>query len=261
MISVPIARPVIPFGMCGAIPLFGTGVAVTALADWLFYLHHPGISVAIFLAALCAAALLTNPVRASWTEFSAAIVVLAAALLPTIEDFGLLSLVFAVAGASVFALLTTGWPARPAVQRLADVSWMVVSGPFRLAADLGRAIHEARQRDIAKQGASWLMAWIVPVGFGGLFLLLFSQANPLIEQWLTSVNTSYWKSLDLVRPILACCHRPDLALPTGKNWQHTDNASRYECAGAGAVARAVTTIAGRDSVANGQGVCGRTTVR
>jgi hypothetical protein len=187
--------------MSGAIPLLGAGVAVTALADWLFYLHRPGISVAIFLAALCAAALLTNPVRASWTESAAAIAVLAAALLPAIEDIGLLSLVFAVAGASVFALLTTGWPARPAVQRLSDVSWMVVSGPFRLAADLGRAIHEARQRDIAKQGASWLMAWIVPVGLGGLFLLLFSQANPLIEQWLTSVNTSYWKSLDLVRPL------------------------------------------------------------
>lgn len=201
MISVPIARPAIPFGTCGAFPLLGAGAAVTALADWLFYLHQPGISVAIFLAALCAAALLTNPVRATWTEFAVAIAVLAAALLPAIEDFGLLSLVFAVAGAGVFVLLTTGWPARPAAQRLTDVSWMVVSGPFRLAADLGRAIHEARQRDIAKQGASWLIAWIVPVGLGGLFLLLFSQANPLIEQWLTSVNTSYWKSLDLVRPL------------------------------------------------------------
>jgi hypothetical protein len=201
MISVPIARPAIPLWMCGAIPLVGAGVAVTALADWLFYRHQPGISVAIFLAALCAAALLTNPVRANRIEFAAATAVLAAALVPTIEDFGLLSLVFAVAGTSVFALLTTGWPARPAVQRLTDVGWMVVSGPFRLAADLGRAIHEARRRDIAKLGASWLMAWIVPVGLGGLFLLLFSQANPLIEQWFTSVNTSYWTSLDLVRPL------------------------------------------------------------
>jgi hypothetical protein len=41
MISVPIARPAIPFGTCGAIPLVGAGVAVTALADWLFYLHQP----------------------------------------------------------------------------------------------------------------------------------------------------------------------------------------------------------------------------
>jgi hypothetical protein len=158
MISVPIARPrpAIPFGMRRTIPLLGAVVAVTALADWLFYQHQPGISVAIFLAALCTAALLTNPVRASRTEFAAAIAVLAAALLPAIEDYGLLSLVFAVAGACVFALLTTGWPARPAAQRLTDVSSMIVSGPFRLVADLGGAVHEAWQRDIARQGANWL---------------------------------------------------------------------------------------------------------
>jgi hypothetical protein len=30
-------------------------------------------------------------------------------------------------------------------------------------------------------GANWAVAWIVPVGLGGVFLLLFSQANPLIE--------------------------------------------------------------------------------
>jgi len=199
MISTPIARPSIPFGICGT--LLGAGVAVTALADWLFYMHVPGISVVIFLAALCAAALVTNPVGASRAELAAAIAVLAVALLPAIEDFGLLSLVFAVVGACAFALLAIGWPARPAVQRLTDVGWMIVSGPFRLAADLSCAIHVARQRDLAKHGANWVVAWIVPVGLGGIFLLLFSQANPLIEAWLTSVGTSRWKNLDLVRPL------------------------------------------------------------
>jgi Domain of unknown function (DUF4173) len=205
MISLPIARRAIPFTMGSTIPLLGTAVVVTALTDWLFYLHQPGISVAIFLAALCAAVLVTNPVRASRTEFAVAIAVLAAALVPAIEDFSPLSLVFAVAGAGVFALLTTGWPARPAVQRLTDVVRMIVSGPFRLAADLGGAVHAARQRDMAKHGAGWLLAWIVPVGLGGLFLLLFSQANPLIDQWVTSIDLSYlknlWKNLDLVRPL------------------------------------------------------------
>jgi hypothetical protein len=200
MTSFPIARPAIPSWMYGTLPLLGAGVAVTALADWLFYLRTPGISVAVFATALCVIALLTNPVRASRTELAAAIAVLAAALLPAIEDFGLLSLVFAVTGSCVFVLLATGWRARPAVQRLTDVGWMIVSGPFRLAADFGYAIHEAKQRDIAKHGANWLMAWIVPVGLGGLFLLLFWQANPLIERWLTSVDTPHWH-LDLARPL------------------------------------------------------------
>jgi len=199
MTSFPITRSAIPFWMCGALLLLGTGAVLTALADWMLYRHAPGISVAIFVAALCVGALLTNPVRGSRAELAAASAVLATALLPAIEDLGLLSLVFAVAGACVFALLATGWPARPAAQRLADVGWMIVSGPFRLAADLGCAIHEAKQRDIAKRGANWLVAWIVPVALGGLFLLLFSQANPLIERWLTGVDTSHWKNLDLAR--------------------------------------------------------------
>jgi len=148
---------------------------------------------------LCVAALLTNPVRASRTELAGAIAVLAAALLPAMEDFGLLSLAFVVAGACVFVLLATGWPARSAERRLTDVGWMIVSGPFRLAADLGCAVREAKQRDIAKHGANWLVAWIVPVGLGGVFLLLFSQANPLIERWLTSVDTTHWTHLDLAR--------------------------------------------------------------
>jgi hypothetical protein len=199
MTSFPISRSAIPSWMCGTLSLLGAGVVVTALADWLFYLRAPGISVVIFVAALCIAALLTNPVRASRTELAVAIAILAALLIPAIEDFGLLSLVFAVAGACVFALVATGWPARPAVQRLTDVGWMIVSGPFRLAADLGCAVHEVKQRDIAKHSGNWLVAWIVPIGLGGLFLLLFSQANPLIERWLTSVDTPHWKNFDLSR--------------------------------------------------------------
>jgi Domain of unknown function (DUF4153) len=201
MISYPIARYAVPFRTGRAIPLVGTVAVVTALADWLFYWHPPGISVAIFLAALCAAVLLTNPIRASRTELVVAIAVLAAALLPAIEDFGLLSSGFAVVGASAFALLATGWTARSAVQRLTDIAWMIVPGPFRLFTDLGCALQEAGQRGITKQGAVWLMAWIVPIGLGGVFLLLFSQANPLIAQWLTSADTPHWKNLDLVRPL------------------------------------------------------------
>jgi uncharacterized protein DUF4153 len=201
MISFPLVRPAIPFGMSGPLQSLGAAAVVTALADWLFYLRTPGISVAIFAVALCAAVLLTNPVRASRTGLVAAAAVLAAALLPVIEDVGILSLGFAVAGASTFALLVTGWPARPAIRRLGDLGWMIVSGPFRLAADLDSAVRHARQRDVAKHSANWLMAWIVPVGLGGVFLLLFSQANPLIENWFASLDGSRWKNLELVRPL------------------------------------------------------------
>jgi formylglycine-generating enzyme required for sulfatase activity len=195
------SRPATSSWIYRTLTLLCAAIAVTALADFLFYRHAPGISVAIFAMALCVAALVANPVRARFLELFAAFGVLAAALAPAIEDFGPLSLLFAAAGASVFALVATGWQARTAGDRIVDVVLMIVSGPPRLLADLGGAIEEAWRRDIAKHGANWLLAWIVPVGLGGLFLVLFSQANPLIERWLTSVDRPNWKDLDLARPL------------------------------------------------------------
>jgi hypothetical protein len=140
MTSSPIARLAIPFGTTGALRVLLAGAALTALADGLFYLHAPGISVAIFAAALGAAASFTNPVHASRIELATALAVLAAALLPSIEEFGLLSLVFAVAGACVFSLLVTGWPARSGVQRVTDAG-----GAFVLAAmQPGTSIERSR---------------------------------------------------------------------------------------------------------------------
>jgi Domain of unknown function (DUF4173) len=200
MTSIPFARPAIPFSTRGAFLLGGSAVATTALADLLFYQHAPGVSVAIFAAALCAATLLTNPLHERWTAVAAATAVLVAALVPAVEDFSLLSLVFAAAGACTFALMVTGWTKRPAAQRFTDIAWMAVSGPFRLAADLGGAVSEARHRGIAKLGVNWLAAWIVPAGLGGLFLVLFAQANPLIEQWFT-VDSSHLRHVDPARPL------------------------------------------------------------
>jgi hypothetical protein len=195
------SRPATPSWIYPALAVVCAALAVAALADFLFYRHAPGISVAVFAVALCAAALAVNPIRASFSALLAGSAVLAAALVPAIEDFGLLSFLFAAAGAAVFALVAAGWRERQAAQRLLDVVLMTLSGPFRFLADLGAVLHEAWQRDIAKHGANWLVAWIVPLGLGGLFLVLFAQANPLIEQWLTSVDKPSWKDVDLARPL------------------------------------------------------------
>jgi hypothetical protein len=208
MSNFSFARRAMQFGLSGPLQIVAAAAAMTALADWLFYMHPPGISFAIFIGALCAAVLVVNPIRASRTARVAAVAILAASLLPVIEDFGFLSLVFAVAGTAAFALLSTGWPPRPAVQRLFELGWMIISGPFRLAADIGSLVYEIRQRDMAKHGANWLMAWIVPIGVSGLFLLLLAQANPLIETWFTHVDTSNWKNLDPVRPLFWLLGRP-----------------------------------------------------
>jgi hypothetical protein len=157
-------------------------VALVALADWLFYGHAAGVSVPIFAAALAAAAALAHgrpePHRALLAGG-----ILAAALLPSIEAFGLLSFAFAAVGTAVAALVVTGRLRRPATQALADTAWLLVSGPLRLAADLLRVVFAA-----SPVRARWLVAWLVPLLLGLVFLGLFSAANPVLERWLSAID-------------------------------------------------------------------------
>ncbi len=206
MTSLPLVRPVIPFELRRPLLSLAAAAAVTVVADWLFYVHAPGISVAIFAVALAGAALLSNPVRASASEFGFATALLALALLPSIEDFGLLSLAFAIAGTAVFVLLATGWHARPPAERLRDIGWIIVSGPVRLVDDVASTVGIGWDRELAKHGATllnaWIVptAWIVPLALGAVFVLLFALANPLIDNWLIRVDPSSFK-LDPLRPL------------------------------------------------------------
>jgi hypothetical protein len=199
MISFSLAKPEVPPAIRHLLPRLGAGIAVTALADWLFYLRPPGISVTIFAAALGAVVLLTNPVRAGRIGFLASTLLLVVALLPSVEAFGTLSFLFAIFGAAVFALLVTGWSAHPVIDRIADVAWMIIGGPFRLVDDVSEAAREARERDAARHGADWLKAWIVPLGVGTVFLALFAAANPVIENWFSGSGAWRWQDIDAGR--------------------------------------------------------------
>ena len=201
MINIIGAKIAAPPALRGALQSLAAAAVVTALADWLFYLHRPGISVAIFALALSLAVALANPIRAGRIGLSAAPILLVLAVLPAVEDFGVLSLVFAAVGAALFALMITGWPARPAGERIGDVAWMIIGGPFRLVADVGEAAREARERDAVRSGADWLKAWVVPLAVGSVFVALFAAANPVIAQWFASTDGSWWKAIDLQRMV------------------------------------------------------------
>jgi len=199
MVSLPIAHSQTP-EIRTLLRCLAAAAVVTALADWLFYLHRPGISIVIFVLALAATALATNNICANRAEPAFATAVLLVALLPAIEEFGLLALTFAGAGAAAFVLLATGWHARGGLERVRDLGWMIASGPARLVADLRTITQVAQARELARHGANWLIGWIIPLVLGTVFLLLLLQANPLIESWLADVGAPSW-NLDLVRPL------------------------------------------------------------
>src|SRR5262249_52727232 len=145
------------------------------------YMHPPGISFAIFVAAVCATLLLTNPSTARGRDLTLAAAILLAALAPGVEELGILPILFALAGTAFFALAATSRLAGSPVRALADGGWLLASGPARLVIDLIAVVDEARRTGLGARSTSWLIAWIVPLVVGSIFLGLFAAANPLIE--------------------------------------------------------------------------------
>ncbi len=163
-------------------------LALVALADWLFYGHAVGISALAFLIALAAGVILANPLRASAREMLIALGILVAALVPLAAEVSILSVLFGAMGAAYFALSITrsgtDWTdrARDCIALLLDGTWQAVA-------------------DICRAGRSWatigaegtrrldqFTVWVIPVALGAIFLLLFTAANPLIEDWFAALD-------------------------------------------------------------------------
>src|SRR6476620_6945268 len=69
---------------------------LAALADWLFYGHGLGVSLALFLMLVAASSLLTNSLVASRRQILLGVTLLIAGWLPIIESFNCLSVLIAV---------------------------------------------------------------------------------------------------------------------------------------------------------------------
>ena len=81
--------------------------AVAALADWLFYDQRIGISAVIFAIALACGSLLTNFARLDRSQTMRAGILVVASLVPAIEEFNTVSLIFIVLALGLSLSLTT----------------------------------------------------------------------------------------------------------------------------------------------------------
>jgi hypothetical protein len=188
MTSLAAARSERPRRVLPLDPRAGACLALVVLADLLFHGRGIGISAALFAAATLAAITLTAPWKAGpksrWRL--AALPVVAA--LPLVEHVDALSLAFAAAGLGAFALLASGhWHGSLAI-RLAMIADLYLAGPWRLAASARRRFKLAHATSRARSSIGHLVAWIVPIALGGIFLLLFASANPLIDRWLAAFD-------------------------------------------------------------------------
>ena len=162
-------------------PKLAIALLLTGFADWLFYDQRSGISVVVFAVALAAAALLANMDQLAPRRAGSAGLVLLAALLPAIEELNALSLFFVVLALAMSVALVTGRELSRIKDRFAALRDLYLIGPFRLIGDVISSLKvQSLTRGIA--------LWFVPVVFGGVFVLLFASANPLIEQWVNLLN-------------------------------------------------------------------------
>ena len=167
-------------------------VAVAAIliagADLLFYkAGGVGLSLAIFIAALGAAAWTLTPARGAKRRRTIAFAVIAGGVIALIEDVNVLSVVFGVFGLVVGALM---------LATSAEIAWMRYApaaalapfvGPFRLIKDFLRVRRADARRSKARRPFDWA-GWVAPLVVGGAFVALFASANPLVENWLSAID-------------------------------------------------------------------------
>ncbi|HZO48041.1 MAG TPA: DUF4173 domain-containing protein [Xanthobacteraceae bacterium] len=177
---------------------------LAAFADWLFFRQYVGVSLALFIGALGVAVLVANGAGASGRERILYAGILVGATLPGFEDINVMSVLIAAFGIGCFALGMTGAFKGGLVERFMTVGWFLASGPLQLVRDLPLLRQWASERGApASLGA--LKGWVLPLGFGAVFVALFAAANPVIAHWLTQWSAGdTLKQLDLQRLMFWC---------------------------------------------------------
>jgi hypothetical protein len=163
-------------------------IALVVLADWLFHAHRIGISAILFAVATAVAARAAGARTAGRRDSLTATLLLIVALVPLIEEANVLSLGFAAAGLATFALTTEGRFAGSLTDRITAVVDLYLAGPWRAAGQARRGLRMLPHGGRSVLSLAGLGTWIVPLLLGGVFVMLLSSANPLLDRWLATID-------------------------------------------------------------------------
>jgi hypothetical protein len=158
--------------------------------DFLLWSGFIGISWVVFAVAVVVAAVIAAPTAPGWRRLALLAALLGLALLPFVMNVGLTSFGFLLLGcayvaASLDAPRVLAWAQLSAALRLLRcIGWRILPDMWGGAAD-----------GLATIGRLWgpasLLIWIVPLGMAGVFLMLFTAANPIIAAGLRGFNP-FW---------------------------------------------------------------------
>lgn len=156
-----------------------------ALADFLFWQHPIGISLVVFSAGLCAAALINLRPRFSkrnWLIFTG---VWSLSVFPVLEFVQITSVLFLTLGhASLLIWTATRSTAGPLARALLFLPFTLLSFATVTCVKLGFGV--GRSKPTVTQ--SGLVAWVLPLAVGFVFLWLFIGANPVFQEWVNDLS-------------------------------------------------------------------------
>ncbi len=168
-------------------------VILVVLADWLFFNHPLGWAAGAF-GLLLIGTLAVRAERMFFRKPAWLVMWLTAALfLGCVEEPNGLSLWLGALGVVTLSLtLREGWVGNAVVWMM---RWIFYAFEGWLCLPVGANVLRSGFRDHGKRekGPSFLRRWLVAVGLGGLFVVLFAFANPVIESWLDSLGTALAK--------------------------------------------------------------------
>ncbi len=158
-------------------------IGLLIAADLLIWGLSPGLG---FVALTFCIALATQVLWGRW--FWQAWVILAISLIPAITVMQFTSFAFALVGLAAFCAIQVcgGWHDMGRVV-LATLR-MPVWGNAQTAIDISDGLQ--LRHNVGKsalRGLNGLRDWAVPAGLGLVFILLFAEANPVIDGWLSNL--------------------------------------------------------------------------
>ncbi len=161
-------------------------LSLIILADWLFYGKYPGVSAAIFLAALSLGITLANIGRAKPAVLVRAFFILLLAVIPLVEDFNILTAIIGVYGMIYFVIQFNNRLSGKIITNI-NYTWQLIAmGLPRGIMDAILSIKVKRHLNRNTKNRYSLLNWVLPIVCSVVFLFLFAEANPLISTWLAN---------------------------------------------------------------------------
>ena len=183
----------------------GLLAGLIVLGDVLIWDVMPGVSLAVFCAAVVLAAFLVvgRKISAQRQALIAGGTVLV--LLPLVELVQPLSIMIAVFGVSAMLALIAGVEAGGTARAMARL-WPL--GLRQTCVDLLDSLQTDGKADRSGQLRRWAFAWFLPLTLGVVFVVLLLAANPIAERWLEVVDFGAITRLDPDRIAFWACLTP-----------------------------------------------------